>query len=236
MELAVSYLFLRRAIGLIGSLLPIALALGYALSTGHWRLLASMSSYYYSDMRNVFVGSLCAVGVFLICYRYRHWDDVFATIGGVCAIGVAVCPTRPADATRLAATVGVLHVVFAALFLVNMALMCWFLFTLTDRPAGQRTAAKNARNLLYRVCAVLVVAFTALAGLSSFVSQSFGDRVHPLFWCEALATFAFGLAWFVKGETLLQDQDQHQDQPAETSASASGGLAASGLEVGEVLE
>lgn len=81
MELAVSYLFLRRAIGLIGALLPVVLPLGYALSTGHWRLLASMSSYYYSDMRNVFVGSLCAVGVFLICYRYRHWDDVFATIG-----------------------------------------------------------------------------------------------------------------------------------------------------------
>ncbi|WP_051451698.1 hypothetical protein [Actinospica robiniae] len=232
MELAVSYLFLRRAIGLIGALLPVVLPLGYALSTGHWRLLASMSSYYYSDMRNVFVGSLCAVGVFLICYRYRHWDDVFATIGGACAIGVAVCPTRPGGATRLAATVGVLHVVFAALFLVNMALMCWFLFTLTDRPAGQRTSAKNARNLVYRVCAVLVVVFTALAGLSSFTSQSFGDRVHPLFWCEALATFAFGFAWFVKGETLLQDQGQ--DQPAGTAAS--GGLAASGFEVGEVLE
>jgi len=232
MELAVSYLFLRRAIGLIGALLPIVLPLGYSLSTGRWQLLASVSSYYYSDMRNVFVGSLCAVGVFLVCYRYRHWDDVFATIGGACAIGVAVCPTKPAVASRLAATVGVLHVVFAALFLVNMALICWFLFTMSDDPAEQRSAAKNARNLVYRVCAVLVVVFTALAGLSSLVSQSFADAVHPLFWCEALATFAFGFAWFVKGETLLQDQGQ--DQPAETTAS--GGLAASGFEVGEALE
>jgi len=240
MELALSYLFLRRAIGLIGALLPIALPLGYALSTGRWRLLASVSSYYYSDMRNVFVGSLCAVGVFLICYRYQHWDDVFATIGGACAIGVAVCPTRPAHASRLAATVGVLHVVFAALFLVNMALMCWFLFTLTDRPTGQRTTAKNARNVVYRVCAVLILAFTALAGLSSFAAQSFADEVHPLFWCEALATFAFGVAWFIKGETLLRDQgsDESAGQRVEAS-STPGGLAApggSGLEAGGALE
>jgi hypothetical protein len=206
MELAVSYLFLRRAVGLIGALLPFALPLGYSLSTGRWRLLASVSSYYYTDMRNVLVGSMCAVGVFLVCYRYRRWDDVFATIGGVCAIGVAMCPTRPADASRWAAAVGVLHVVFAALFLVNMALISWFLFTLSDRPAGLRTAGKNARNLVYRVCAVLVVVFTAGAGLSSFTSQAFADAVHPLFWCEALATFSFGVAWFVKGETLLRDE------------------------------
>lgn len=229
MELTVSFLFLRRAIGFIGALLPVVLPLGYALSTGRWRLLASVSSYYYTDMRNVFVGSMCAVGVFLVCYRYRPWDDVLSTAGGVCALGVALCPTRPADASRLATAVGVLHSVFAALFLVTMALICWFLFTLSDRPVVQRTAGKSVRNLLYRVCAVLILLFTALAGLSSFAPQSFANRVHPLFWCEALATFAFGLAWFVKGETLLRDQ------PSAASSTA-GGLTAPGLEVGGALE
>lgn len=230
MELTVSFLFLRRAIGFIGALLPVALPLGYALTTGRWQLLASVSSYYYTDMRNVFVGSMCAVGVFLVCYRYRRWDDVLSTVGGVCALGVALCPTRPAGASRLAATVGVLHVVFAALFLVTMALICWFLFTLSDRPVEQRTAGKSVRNLLYRVCAVLILLFTALAGLSSFASQVFADRVHPLFWCEALATFAFGFAWFVKGETLLRDQ------PSAAASPTAGGLAAPGFEVGGVLD
>jgi hypothetical protein len=99
MELTVSYLFLRRAIGLIGALLPIVLPLGNCLSTGRWLLLPSVSSYYYSDMRNVFVGSLCAVGVFLICYRYQQWDDVLSNLAGFFAIGVAFCrrcrPPRP---------------------------------------------------------------------------------------------------------------------------------------------
>jgi hypothetical protein len=205
MELAVSYLFLRRAIGLIGALLPIALPLGYSVTTGQWRLLPSVSSYYYTDMRNPFVGALCAVGVFLICYRYQQWDDVLATLAGAFAVGVAFCPPVPPDPSGLARTSGVLHVVFAAGFLVTMALMSWFLFTRSDTPLQDRPAAKNARNLVYRICAGLVLLFTALAGLSSLASQSLIDTVHPLFWCEALATFAFGFAWWVKGQTLFQD-------------------------------
>jgi hypothetical protein len=205
MELAVSYLFLRRAIGLIGTLIPVAVPLGYCVSTGSWRLLSSVSSYYYTDMRNAFVGALCAVGVFLICYRYRRWDDVFATLSGAFAVGVALSPTAPPNPSDLARTVGVLHSAFAACFLIAMALMCWFLFTLSDTPAELRSKAKNARNRVYRLCAIAIVAFTALAGLASFAPQAFVAAVHPLFWCEALATFAFGLAWWIKGQTLLRD-------------------------------
>jgi hypothetical protein len=205
MELAVSYLFLRRAIGLIGAMLPIVVPLGYCVSTGSWRLLSSVSSYYYTDMRNVFVGALCAVGVFLVCYRYHRWDDLIATFAGAFSIGVAFCPTAPPHPSELARTVGVLHVVFAACFLVAMALMCWLLFTRSSAPAGSRTAAKNRRNLVYRVCAIAIAGFTALAGLASFAPQSFIETVHPLFWCEALAIFAFGFAWWIKGQTLLRD-------------------------------
>jgi hypothetical protein len=205
MELAVSYLFLRRAVGLIGSLLPIVVPLGYSITTGNWLLLPSISSYYYTDVRNVFVGSLCAVGVFLICYRYRYWDDIFATLAGVFAIGVAFCPPVVPDPSGLARVMGVLHVVFAALFLITMGLMCLFLFTRSYPAQTGRTAAKNTRNLIYRICGALVLAFTALAGLSALASQSFINDVHPLFWCEAIATFAFGFAWWVKGQTLWQD-------------------------------
>ena len=214
MGLVVSYLFLRRAIGFIGALLPVVIPLGYALTTGHWRLLSSVSSYYYTDMRNVLVGSLCAIGVFLVCYRYRRWDDLLSTLAGTFAIGVALDPTKPPNADTLATVVGTLHVIFAAAFLVTMALMCWFLFTASAQEKPQRTSAKNNRNLVYRACAVAILALTALAAASSFAAQSFTDKVHPLFWCEALATFAFGLAWFVKGETLLRDPQQAGDSAA----------------------
>jgi uncharacterized membrane protein len=215
MELAVSYLFLRRAVGLIGSLLPIVVPLGYSITTGNWLLLASISSYYYTDVRNVFVGSLCAVGVFLICYRYRYWDDIFATLAGAFAIGVAFCPPEPSDPSGLAKVTGVLHVVFAALFLITMGLMCLFLFTRSYAPKGQRTSSKNTRNVVYIVCGAVVLAFTGLAGLSALASQSFINEVHPLFWCEAVATFTFGFAWWVKGQTLWKDVSSDAAQTAQ---------------------
>lgn len=215
-ELAVSYLFLRRAIGLIGSLLPIVVPLGYSVSTGKWLLLSSVSNYYYTDMRNVLVGSLCAVGVFLICYRYERWDDVITSLAGACAIAVALFPTLGPNPSALARIIAVLHAVFAVGFLASMALMCLLLFTRSTTPPEQRTPAKHVRDLVYRICGSVILLFTVLAVLTAFSPKSFTDTVHPLFWCEAIATFAFGFAWWVKGQTLWRDVES--SRPVESAA------------------
>jgi hypothetical protein len=63
-----SYLILRRAIGWIGSLLPVVLIAGdWTVSAGP--LPDSLSGYYYTPMRNILVGSLCLLGVFLVRSR-----------------------------------------------------------------------------------------------------------------------------------------------------------------------
>jgi|GEM_PF-4739867 len=62
-NLVCSYLSLRRAVGIIGIGLPFTLAIG-----GLFRgidLQESISFYYHTDMRNLFVGSMCAIAVFL---------------------------------------------------------------------------------------------------------------------------------------------------------------------------
>ena len=205
MGIVVSYRFLRRAIGLIGSLLPIILPLGFSISTGQYRLLSSVSSYYNTDMRNIFVGSMCSVGIFLICYRYRLWDDILSTLAGALAIGIALCPPVPPNPSKLASLAGDLHVIFAALFFVTIAGICWFLFPETDPPEAVPTSQQRVRDTIYRTCAIIIVAFTALAAACAFASQSFVDAYHPLFWCEAIDTFAFGVAWWIKGETLFKD-------------------------------
>ena len=220
MDIVASYRFLRRAIGLMGALLPVVVPLGYSISTGDYRILPSISSYYYTDMRNVFVASLCSVGIFLICYHYQKLDDIFSYVGGALAIGVALCPAVPPDPSRLASVAGVLHVVFAALFFVDMALMCWFLFTQTNPPGAAITPQKNVRNGIYRVCAILILVFTALAGGSALLPESFIDAVHPLFWCEALVTFTFGVAWWVKGDTLFRDKTAGPTPEPEVPAAA----------------
>ena len=96
-QLAMSYLGLRKAIGFIGVFLPLVLVLGKIFIEGTG-IQGSISAYYYTVMRDVFVGSLCAIGVFLMSYRYQKYDTVAAILAGIFAVAVAVFPTAPATA------------------------------------------------------------------------------------------------------------------------------------------
>lgn len=137
-ELIISYMFLRQIVGWIGTLLPIVLLVGVAISSTESRP-DSMSGYYYTDMRNIFVGALCALGVFLGAYDgYDDVDRWITNIAGLCAIGVAFCPTKPAvcaagaracpasSVTQLSTNqqvVGDIHLFFAAATFIMLGLM-----------------------------------------------------------------------------------------------------------------
>jgi hypothetical protein len=122
-ELVISYLLLRKTVGWIGMLLPAVLLVGgVAMSASR---PDSMSGYYYTPMRNVFVGALCALGVFLIAYDgYDDVDRWITNIAGLGAIGVAFCPTKPAGPMSASQNVlGDFHVGFAACTFTALGLM-----------------------------------------------------------------------------------------------------------------
>ena len=108
--LVISYLGLRKVVGIIGLALPFALAFGRIFLQGHG-IEGSISCYYYTVMRNVLVGSLCAIGVFLMsCQGYDRKDEIAGYLASVFAIGVALFPTTPyMDATSQDKLVGTLH-------------------------------------------------------------------------------------------------------------------------------
>ena len=82
-ELVVSYLTLRQMIGWIGLLMPIAVRLGAYLFRPHIHTTDSISAYYYTGMRDVFVSTLVLVGVLLTCYRTpSRRDNVVASSQG----------------------------------------------------------------------------------------------------------------------------------------------------------
>lgn len=60
-----SYLALRKAVGWIGILLPIVLVLGHLIIFDGESALTNMSVYYHTGMRDVFVGAICAIALFL---------------------------------------------------------------------------------------------------------------------------------------------------------------------------
>jgi hypothetical protein len=202
--LVIQYLGLRKAIGVIGIALPFVLAGGRALFEGAG-LLESISDYYYSSMRNVFVGSLCAVGVFLFSYRGYDWRDALAAkIAAGSIVGVAMCRTTPPG--QPSDLLGDLHLFFAAVYFVTLVVFALVLFRKTDVP-GAMTPRKRSRNRVYAICGSIIV---ACLGLIVIVFRLSTDSPwlswKPVFWLESIAVVAFGVSWLVKGEAILKDQ------------------------------
>ena len=207
-------LILRRGIGVVGLLLPPAVTLGACLSDGG--LPGSMSATYYTEARDVFVGGLCAIGVFLICYRpdtmrrssFWRTENFWSTAAGASAVAVALFPTLPnqevvavTDADR---RIGLIHGVSAVVLFGILAAFCLVFFPRLTAP--HRTDGKVWRNKVYRSSGLIILAAIVLAVLSSlFLPETVYDWANPLLWCEAAAVWAFAVAWFVKGETVLTD-------------------------------
>jgi len=204
--LILSYLALRRAIGIIGTLLPFVLAIG-GFAFGLGRIEVSMSAYYYTPMRDVFVGALCAIAVFLASNRgYARADARAGDVAGGAAIGVALFPTRPpVDPTPAARAVGMLHHLSAAIFFLTLAYFCLELFRRTD-PTRAPTARKRQRNVVYTICGWLIIGcLVAIVGVKQLIPDTALARLAVVFWLEATAVVAFGVAWLTKGEFLLPD-------------------------------
>ena len=204
-SLVISYLGLRKAVGIIGLLLPLVLALGKLVIDGPG-LQTSISAYYYTHLRNVFVGSLCAIGVFLMSYRgYDRRDEIAGKLACVFAVTAALFPTTPEDTLRGNWT-SPIHFTAASLLFLMLAYFSLCLFRRTD-PTKPPTPQKLKRNKVYAVCGYLILAAIAGAGASfAFGSASFFHLYKPVFWFESLAVVSFGVSWLTKGEAILKDE------------------------------
>ena len=206
-SLVISYLWLRTAIGIIGIALPFALAMGKILFDDGG-LQSSMSAYYYTNTRNLFVGSLCAIGIFLMSYQgYERKDNIAGKLACVFAIGVAFFPTTPEiNATSGDQLTGRFHLIFAALLFLTLAYFSLCLFRKTDLTKPP-TPQKRRRNAVYSICGYTILASILLivmvrVWLEYTVLQNF----KPVFWLEALAVVSFGVSWLTKGEAILADE------------------------------
>jgi hypothetical protein len=205
-SLLIPYLTLRRAIGAVGISLPFALAFGKLFLQGPG-LEDTVSGYYYTVMRDVFVGSLCAIGVFLLSYRgYDARDSAAANVAFVSAVGVALFPTASGPAPPPhEALISKVHHGFAACLFLTLAYFSLVLFRKTNDPLGPR-GRKRMRNAVYAVsgwtilaCMALIVVAFQLPPASPLLA------LDPVFWLESAAIIAFGFSWITKGEAILKD-------------------------------
>jgi hypothetical protein len=205
--LVLSYLALRKAVGIVGFALPFALGIGGFLLSRQG-IQITMSDYYYTGMRNIFVASLCTIGIFLMSTRgYDLSDEITGRLAATFAVGIALFPTTPAvDATSRAKAIGSVHLSCAALFYLTVAFISIVLFTKTS-AVNVPTPQKLQRNAVYRVCGYSILACIFLILIYELLpDKTFLVKFTPVFWLESVASMAFGVSWLVKGETILKDQ------------------------------
>ena len=210
--LLVSYMTVRRSIGILGITLPAVLLLGNILLSDCNMLEASISDYYYTIMGNVFVGFLTAVAVSLILYKGYDNDHLFTNLAGVFALGVAFFPTGASANDPCSIFIynkfeapSTVHYISAALFFITLAYISFFRFT---KSKGHKTNMKKTRNSVYRVCGIVIMLGIVLIFLchkwEAFANLFYGYQ--PVFWFEWMALIAFGTSWLVKGEIILGDK------------------------------
>ncbi|HVT20497.1 MAG TPA: hypothetical protein VHE57_03805 [Mycobacteriales bacterium] len=193
---ALSYAALRRVIGLTGLALPVALGLA-AIVDGH--LKTSMSAYYYSGMRDYFTATLCVIGVFLFCYRFRapHVEGWLAKLAGLAALGVAFFHTAPSGHVTTAVQVrSDLHFASATVLFVILGFISFAFFPSAESPDEQRLHERH----FYRACGLVIwIAIGGYAVFSNVFHRLSHD--HPvLFWVETVCVLAFSLSFLVKGQ------------------------------------
>lgn len=203
-NLIVSYLTLRKVIGVLGvALAGLCVASGIIFGTG--AVESSISAYYLTNMRDLFVGVLVTAGAFLLTYTgYDRTDNVLSSIAGVAAIGVAIFPmayTAPGNIFGLGMPfVGILHYIAAAVFFIALAYISYFQFT----KGSSDTRKKRQRNLVYRISGIVMFGFLVLVGLEAALPIDGG--YYFILIAEAIMLIAFGASWFVKGEAILADE------------------------------
>ena len=208
-SMVISYLTLRKAIGVLGITLPAILVLGGMIFFGIG-VQNSISSYYHTGMRDVFVGTICVIGFFLLSYRgHDNRDNRAGTFACVFAVGAALFPAKPDHATALDPKIfGTIHLIFAGLFFLMLIYFALQLFPKTHEDR-QPTEEKAHRNKIFKACGYAMIISLALIVVNALLPKEIHKALkvyHPDFWLESIAVVSFGCSWLVKGGCFLSDK------------------------------
>jgi magnesium-transporting ATPase (P-type) len=116
-------------------------------------------------MRNVFIGGLCVLATLLMIYRYEPRDHVVSFVAGACAILLAIFPrTDPKmiSPSPLQTGIGYAHWGFSIVFLLAIAFLVLYLFTLSDENASLNQLKVQQNNWYSTIVSTVLRPFMVL--------------------------------------------------------------------------
>ena len=213
-----SYLIMRIFIGAIGIAIPLVLLFGDKWLGGDPVPQASLSAYYYAGVRELFVGLLTAIAVFLFTYRVaeRSWDNLLSLVAGMAVLAVVIFPTGRPDHVVKRGTgltplqeelvserfVEKIHFGGALIFILSLAVISVLFGVdewLRDHRRWPWVHWVSAMAIGVAVVYLAVSKWTNLLG-----------PLEPWWWLllgEWVAVWAFAISWMTKGlevDTLIR--------------------------------
>jgi hypothetical protein len=183
------YRTLRLAMGVIALSLPLLVTFISA------QKLESISASYYTDSRNIFVGLMFVVAAFL--FAYNGWTTLQAFSSKFAALGAAMVALFPTSCKLCGPSLhSTLHALGAALLFGILAYFC--LGPFREKTKGQG-GKKALRSKIYLVCGLLIIGAMLTVIL---IPDQIKEEYRIVFWGEAVALSAFGVAWIVAGKYL----------------------------------
>ena len=192
-----SYFSLRKAVGAVGMALPFVLMFGNYLIFKGEIPLPTISQYYHSPMRDVFVGGLISIACFLFFYSgYGKQDRAAGILAGFLALGVVVFPTSSSANSGD----GQFHGFFAITLFIVLAVISIFHFP-RKRPGNP----KRLTDTLQVICGLVMLGCVAAVGLY-YAARGFAKSEGCfVFIAESIALIAFGISWFTEGMDLKKE-------------------------------
>jgi hypothetical protein len=216
-----SNLITRAVVGILGILLPFIFIIGEAFYLrGGVHVRGSLSAYYHTPMRDIFVAGLCVTGFFLATYlsgEPKTADFRLSLVAGLAVLGVVFFPTTrpllPPDGPRCGTTpepqgcspiqqqlgeslVAGIHFACAVVFILSLAWLCFFF---ARRESEYKHDARMAT--IVRSCGWVILAAVAWTVVGGLLDATIWE-LTPLYVAEVVSVWAFGLAWLLKARDL----------------------------------
>ena len=194
-----TYFSLRWGMVAIAFVFPLVLWIGDILinSTG---LQGSLSAYYHTGMRDLFVGLLVAIGACLYLYKgYSTSENVALNLAGIFVVGVALFPTEMNcgdDCTPIT-----VHRVVAVLFFLCIAYVAIFKGPDTLCLIDDKDTRTKYRKTYWTLGMIMIVS-PVVALLSSILLEGPTGKKYVVVLAEWLAVWIFAAYWFFKSREL----------------------------------
>lgn len=204
----------RKIIGYLGLTLPLILVVSASVFGCH-QIQASISDYYHTIARDLYIGIIVLIAFFFYTYRGYKGDQIAFKIAAITVLLVAYFPTiidyeagenclEFINTNRSFSFSRHIHNASAIIFFSTLAYICLFLFTNPKYTASKFKEVK-VRCTIIKICGFIIL-FIVLVIILLFIFKLHEiekvKEFHLVFYLEVTALTSFSVAWLVKGRFI----------------------------------